>query len=564
MVVASNDGSRDASGSYILRLAKLPGAFVVPAGDQGGPLTNGGNHAGVIDRSDVDIWTVNVVSGDRLVITAGEVGTDTAFLPYIRLFGPGGEFVAHSWGYLAANVEVAPAATGTYTVVVASNDGSRDASGSYILRMAKVPGAFSVPDGDEGGALANNRTVSGRIDRADIDQWSFSARANRVVTVTMTEVGTNAAFLPYLRLFGPTGSFVAHAWNYTTATMTVTIPTTGEYRIVAASNDGSRAAEGPYTLVATGIDDGPLPANPRGDTAIDFGQSGLWMHYNHGDAATARWAHLDARNPGRKVTGDIDGNGGTDLIATFPGAGTRVWMNDTEWVQLHHLEAVDMTTGDLDGDGRDDVVISFTGYGTYVWFNNTSWIRLHGMPASAMVTGNLDDDTDGRDDLVINFAGHGLWRYMNNSTWSQLHPLNATELRTASLDGNVRADLVMNFAGYGVWIYANNNSWSQLHRLNAPAITVGDIDGDADRLQDVILTFTGYGVWSWMNNATWVVRHSLDSRVMASGDLDGSGRDDLLLSFDTYGIWLWLNNVSWSQVHGLNPDAMLTGRFDDN
>jgi hypothetical protein len=36
------------SGTYELHLAQVPEAFIVPAGDQGGPMTNGGNYDGVI------------------------------------------------------------------------------------------------------------------------------------------------------------------------------------------------------------------------------------------------------------------------------------------------------------------------------------------------------------------------------------------------------------------------------------------------------------------------------------------------------------------------------------
>src|SRR5262245_64695509 len=40
----------DATAQYRLTLAKVPGTVTVPVDDEGGPMTNGVNHTGVIDR----------------------------------------------------------------------------------------------------------------------------------------------------------------------------------------------------------------------------------------------------------------------------------------------------------------------------------------------------------------------------------------------------------------------------------------------------------------------------------------------------------------------------------
>src|ERR1035438_2591796 len=45
------------SGTYELHLAQIPEAFIVPAGDQGGAMTNGGNYAGTITLGDLDMFT---------------------------------------------------------------------------------------------------------------------------------------------------------------------------------------------------------------------------------------------------------------------------------------------------------------------------------------------------------------------------------------------------------------------------------------------------------------------------------------------------------------------------
>ena len=52
-----------ALGSYTLTLVKVPGSLVVHAGDQGGAMTNGANHAGSIYIGDLDAWTFSARKG---------------------------------------------------------------------------------------------------------------------------------------------------------------------------------------------------------------------------------------------------------------------------------------------------------------------------------------------------------------------------------------------------------------------------------------------------------------------------------------------------------------------
>ena len=55
--VIVSSGSANQTGSYNLRFVKAPGAFIVPAGDEGGALVNGGNHNGTNSLGDEDVWS---------------------------------------------------------------------------------------------------------------------------------------------------------------------------------------------------------------------------------------------------------------------------------------------------------------------------------------------------------------------------------------------------------------------------------------------------------------------------------------------------------------------------
>ena len=66
--------SAGGSGTYVLHLAQFPEAFIVPAGDEGGPMTNGGNYAGTITLGDLDMWSFTANAGDNIVLRLGTVG----------------------------------------------------------------------------------------------------------------------------------------------------------------------------------------------------------------------------------------------------------------------------------------------------------------------------------------------------------------------------------------------------------------------------------------------------------------------------------------------------------
>src|SRR5438094_6392964 len=95
----------------------------------------------------------------------GEVAPVSAgFRPWIRLVSPNGVLLATgSAGASAVQVATNAPTTGTYTVIVGTNDGfgRNEDTGSYLLTLAKGPGAFATSSGDEGGDLTNGATQAG-------------------------------------------------------------------------------------------------------------------------------------------------------------------------------------------------------------------------------------------------------------------------------------------------------------------------------------------------------------------------------------------------------------------
>ena len=216
VVVVSADSGYDAVGDYILRLAKMPGAFTVPDGDQGGALTNGSNHPGHITIGDVDMWSFTANQNESAIIRIGEVvpsGPDPGFWPWLRVYGPLGAYVGGQYGDQAAEVGFIAPLTGTYTVVVVSADSGYDAEGDYILRLARIPGTFVD---ENGGPMTNGGNHPGRIEVGDVDTWTFTANQNDSAIIRIGEVPVDSStpdpgFWPWIRIYGPLGTYIEGA-----------------------------------------------------------------------------------------------------------------------------------------------------------------------------------------------------------------------------------------------------------------------------------------------------------------------------------------------------------------
>src|SRR5438045_3066524 len=132
-------GFYDGTGSYRLTLAQGPGAVVVSAGDEGGPMTNGATNAGSIYQGDFDTWTFTATQGDHITLTMGAVNPVSAhFAPWMRLVSPTRVLLdarpISQTG--AANIAATAPTTGTYTVIVGSYlSGFFDGTGSYLLTL---------------------------------------------------------------------------------------------------------------------------------------------------------------------------------------------------------------------------------------------------------------------------------------------------------------------------------------------------------------------------------------------------------------------------------------------
>src|SRR5438034_606538 len=146
VIVWTNEGTvstrNNDTGSYLLTLAKRPGTFATSAGDEGGPMTNGATHAGTIYLGDLDLWSFTATHGKVIALSMSEVlSYTTRFRSWIRLVSPTGVLLGNSIGASAAQITVTAPTSGTYTVIVGTNDGTVSArnndTGSYLLTLTR-------------------------------------------------------------------------------------------------------------------------------------------------------------------------------------------------------------------------------------------------------------------------------------------------------------------------------------------------------------------------------------------------------------------------------------------
>jgi len=248
-------------GSYVLTVAKTPGPYTVSSGDQGGPMTNGANHAGVMQVGGLDTWTIQATFNDDIAVSIGEVlgsGPDPNFFPRLRLRGPDGASLGDNTGNNAAELEVRAPSTGTYTVLVSNSTCcNQTGPGSYVLTVAKRPGPYTVSSGDEGGPITNGSHHAGVILVGDLDPWTFQATFNDNIVATIGEVlgsGPDPNFFPRLRLRGPDGAPLGDNTGNNAAEVDARAPSTGTYTVlVSNSTCCNQTGPGSYSLTVSGL-----------------------------------------------------------------------------------------------------------------------------------------------------------------------------------------------------------------------------------------------------------------------------------------------------------------------
>jgi len=281
--VAVGSSTQNGTGAYILTLAHVPETITVSPGDHGGAMTNAFQHTGSVDIGDLDVWSFSANAGDAIVLRMGSVG----YNPWIRLFGPNGAFIAQavdgSFGVRDVDLRIQATNSGTFTVVVGSS--TQNGTGAYILTLAHVPETITVSPGDHGGAMTNGLQHAGFLEIGDLDVWSFPASVGNVIAL---RVGTTNAYNPWIRLFGPTGIWLAQGVDGSSgirdANLQFQATNSGTFTVVAGSWTQNGAGSYILTLakspghvaVAPGDEGGAITNTIQYTGTVQVGDLDVW------------------------------------------------------------------------------------------------------------------------------------------------------------------------------------------------------------------------------------------------------------------------------------------------
>lgn len=170
VIVGSSDGSGiyDGTGNYMLSLVRVPGSLLTLTGDEGGFMTDGISHDGIITMGDLDPWILTAYKGDAIVLSIKEVSTSSTLWPWIRLITDSGTIVGEAWNHSAAQISLTAPSSGGYRVIVGSKDGfgNYTGTGNYTLTGTAVPGltvttSSPLATGTEGTAYSTTLAATG-------------------------------------------------------------------------------------------------------------------------------------------------------------------------------------------------------------------------------------------------------------------------------------------------------------------------------------------------------------------------------------------------------------------
>ena len=332
------------TGAYRLYFVQPGYPATVPAGDDGGTLTNGGRHAGVVNQGDMDVWTFNAKPGSYVVLRMAA----TNLYCHLSLYGPDGKPAAPE-SNTDRDVRIAFTAqlAGVYTVV--ANAGYANSTGTYQLYYANGADTATVPPGDDGGTLANGQNYSGRIDLGDLDQWNFNATTGQTIEVRFG----SAELSGNIEITDPNGALVPSTpGNGRDVLYEYTAVLSGTYRVLVS---GGFQESGAYQLYF--VEPGTPLTIPAGDQGGPMVNGGTYTgRVNLGDIDS--WT-FDASN-GQSIAVRF---GSEDFVGRL-----ELFGQDGSLISFQNYSTDLMIQYAITNSGRYTVVVSaanYTSTGTY-------------------------------------------------------------------------------------------------------------------------------------------------------------------------------------------------------
>jgi VCBS repeat protein len=291
-------------------------------------------------------------------------------------------------------------------------------------------------------------------------------------------------------------------------------------------------------------------------------------------------------DPFSVFSGDVDGDGDTDVLSASIGSGVVAWHENTTgagtaWatrtITTLAAGAASVHAADLDRDGDLDVLSASLADNTVAWYENTTgagtaWTRhtISVTADGALSVSAADVDADGDQDAVAValFGGSVAW-YENTagdgSLWTTrpvaTNVSSPFEAAVGDVDGDGDPDLVAAVYGSGSITWYRDEALHQTACFATPppvgtaagarSVFGADVDGDGD--PDALAAAPLDSGLSWFDNAAgdgslWLERTITTAAPVAfsvaAADLDGDGDEDALTVLLLGDAVLWYENTA--------------------
>ena len=213
--------------------------------DPVGRLEGGATFTGSISpATDIDTFGFRAIAGDgiqmRLVDSLG-----TALQPEVTVYRPNGTYYTADWDTEVAVLTFSAPVTGPYRVTV--QDRTMTNTGPYALYFTRAPGA------NEFGLLSNGDTFTERIDRGELDSYTFYANQGEGVQLRVSD-SASTELDPQIYVYDPNGAYYTWDWDPEVAVLSFDAPMTGIFTVVVAdygSGNGNHDDTGFYDISFT-------------------------------------------------------------------------------------------------------------------------------------------------------------------------------------------------------------------------------------------------------------------------------------------------------------------------
>jgi hypothetical protein len=279
------------------------------------------------------------------------------------------------------------------------------------------------------------------------------------------------------------------------------------------------------------------------------------------------------------ATGDLDGDGDTDVVTSYWFPPLNIYLNDGQGQFTLNGQSIsiahswEIALADLDSDDDLDLFIT-TGSSNRVYFNDgtgqfiDSGQRLGNLPSMDVELGDVDSDGD-IDAVIGNFHTNS-GSYTRNTIWlndgtgrfvdsgENLGITVSDNLELGDVNGDGHLDVVvMNYRSPGdkIWLGDGSGQFSLTHQSFGMGglLALADFDGDTDL--DLFRGEKNAPSEIWLNEGTGLFTrtnqilenaHGLGIRSAEARDMDGDGDMDVVVALaggaDHNPNMVWLND----------------------